>query len=62
MRKNKKFCEIQRGEVFEFDGDIFIKAREYFDINAIEVKTGNLYNINPSQDVIIYNDAKVVLT
>ena len=59
--KTKKFCDIQRGEVFEFDGDIFIKAREYFDINAVEIKTGNLYNIGPSQDVIIYDNAKVVL-
>ena len=59
--KTRKFGDIARGELFEFNNDIFLKVRDYFDINAVEIKTGNLYNINPDQEVVIFNDAKVVL-
>lgn len=57
----KKLSCLKRGEVFEFNGDIFLKIREHHDINAVELATGNLYNISPEQEVIIFNEVKVVL-
>ena len=60
-RGNKKFSYVKRGEVFEVNGDVFIRARDYFDINAVELITGNLFNIDPEAEVRIYDEAKVVI-
>lgn len=57
----KKFYEVARGEVFEFDDKIFIKVRDYCDINSVALLTGNLYNIDSEQVVIIFGNAKVVI-
>ena len=58
---DKKVCNIKRGVAFDFEGNIFLKINDYFDVNAVELKTGLLYHINPNQRVTIYDNAKVVL-
>lgn len=58
--RTKNVASIKCGVAFDFAGDIFIKTRDYHDVNAVDLKTGFLFHINPDQEVTIY-DAKVVL-
>lgn len=35
------FANLRNGEVFDFNGDIFVKVDNYCGINAIMLKNGN---------------------
>lgn len=56
-----KLCKISRGQVFEFDGNLYMRITDYYDVNAVALKTGCLFNIDIEQEVTLYDNAKVVL-
>ena len=55
--------DVKNGEVFEWDGQIFLKAYSFGDSRQhyIRLKDGNECNVPENEKVIAYPNAKVVL-
>lgn len=66
-----KFYNVMPGQVFEYDGCIFIKAELTVallkdidgmpSINAVGLKNGTYTKIEDDDEVTVYDNAKVVL-
>ena len=66
-----KFKDVKPGQAFDYDGCIYIKAEcsvvllKDIDgmpsINAVGLNNGSYTNMNPDDEVTVYDNAKVVL-